>query len=234
MTTSPYNNEIADNLKRIKENVYNAAVNSNRSPQDIKIMAVTKTVDPKRVNMAIDAGIELLGENRVQEFLSKRDEYNLSAARVDFIGHLQTNKVKYIIDKVSMIQSVSSLKLAKEINKCANKNNIVMDILLEVNIGNEGSKSGFLKDEITLTETLEALANLSNVNIKGLMCIPPVFDAEKYLYETYKLFVDIREKKLDNINMDILSMGMSNDYELAVKHGSNLVRLGTALFGTRK
>lgn len=231
MITNRSDKEALDRIRRVKESVAESTILCGRSPEDVTLMAVTKTVDPAIVNLAVEEGITLLGENRVQEYLSKRDSYLLDQASVHFIGHLQTNKVKQIIDKVDMIQSVSSVKLAQEIHKEASKINKTMDVLLEVNIGKEESKSGFEKE--TLAEALDILSGLSGIRIRGLMCIPPRENAEKFFYEMNQLFVDIRGKKLDNISMDFLSMGMSEDYPLAIRYGSNLVRLGSALFGPR-
>ncbi len=194
-------------------------------------MAVTKTVPAELVNVAIQEGIDLLGENRVQEFQSKRESYDLRKAEVHFIGHLQTNKVKYLADTVTMIESVSSYKLAEEIDRIMGKKQKKMPVLLEVNIGNEESKSGF--EPNNLVENLEKLSKLSNISIKGLMCIPPKGESEKFFYNIQKLFVDIKGKKLDNIDMSVLSMGMSADFEQAIQYGSNIVRLGTVLFGHR-
>lgn len=194
-------------------------------------MAVTKTVPAELVNVAIQEGIDLLGENRVQEFQSKRESYDLRKAEVHFIGHLQTNKVKYLADTVTMIESVSSYKLAEEIDRIMGKKQKKMPVLLEVNIGNEESKSGF--EPNNLVENLEKLSKLSNISIKGLMCIPPKGESEKFFYNIQKLFVDIKGKKLDNIDMSVLSMGMSADSEQAIQYGSNIVRLGTVLFGHR-
>ena len=193
-------------------------------------MAVTKTVDPDKVNFAVDEGITLLGENRVQEYLSKKDIYD-SSAEVHFIGHLQTNKVKYIADSVTMIQSVDSFKLASEINRQALKCGRVMDVLIEVNIGEELSKSGIeAADMLTLAEQISELENL---RLRGLMAIPPI-GAEESIYARMKeLYETLRAKDLPNSAADTLSMGMSGDYELAVKHGSTLVRIGSALFGAR-
>lgn len=194
-------------------------------------MAVTKTVPAELVNVAIQEGIDLLGENRVQEFQSKRESYDLRKAEDHFIGHLQTNKVKYLADTVTMIESVSSYKLAEEIDRIMGKKQKKMPVLLEVNIGNEESKSGF--EPNNLVENLEKLSKLSNISIKGLMCIPPKGESEKFFYNIQKLFVDIKGKKLDNIDMSVLSMGMSADFEQAIQYGSNIVRLGTVLFGHR-
>lgn len=221
--------EISENIKQICFEIEQAKAKYRKSDDKVEIMAVTKTVDPQRVNEAIACGISLLGENRVQEYISKKDFYEKSAD-VHFIGNLQTNKVKYIIDSVSMIQSVDSLKLALEIDRQAKKHNRTMDILLEVNIGDEASKGGFSEDE--LDDNILEIAKLENVRICGLMTIPPP-NCEKFLYKMQKLFIDKRAKKYDNVSMDILSMGMSGDYANAVKYGSNIVRLGTAIFGKR-
>lgn len=223
-------NYINDNYKHILYNV-NDAIIKYRNPNDsVKIMAVTKTIQPEAINHAIGLGIDLLGENRVQEYLSKKDFYNKSAT-VDFIGHLQTNKVKYIINDVSLIHSVDSLKLAQEIDRLANRINKVQNILVEVNIGEEESKSG-VKPNLLKPLLLE-LAKLENVSVKGLMTLPPANSGEKFLAKMQELYIDISQEKLDNIDMTILSMGTSGDYVQAIKYGSNLVRIGTALFGAR-
>lgn len=225
---------VIENLNRIKDNISNAAIKSGRSLSDIRIMAVTKTVAPELVNVAIENGIDLLGENRVQEFLDKKDNY-LQSAEVQFIGNLQTNKVKYIIGNVSMIQSVNSIKLAKEINRLAQKNNKVMDILLEINIGNELTKQGI--DTALAFDTLYEIVELPFVCVKGLMAIPPICEEKceslKYFSKLKQLSVDIDSKNIDNVYMKYLSMGMSQDYEAAVEMGSNIVRIGSALFGQR-
>ena len=222
----------------VVENYHNICYNVNqlkskyRSDNDIiQIMAVTKTVEPEIINVAIDNGINLLGENRVQEFLSKKDMYDKNAS-VHFIGHLQTNKVKYIIKDVSMIESVDSVKLANEIDKHARRNNLTMDILIEVNVGNEASKSGVEFNEVT--SLLDEISSLKNIKVKGLMAIPPVNAPESLYEKMQKLFIDLKSKKSENIDMTFLSMGMSNDYPLAIKYGSNIVRIGTGLFGKRK
>lgn len=222
---------VVENYNRICYNINNIKAKYRNASDNIEIMAVTKTVEPEIINTAIACGINLLGENRVQEFMSKKDEYNKNA-KVHFIGALQTNKVKYIINEVSNIQSVDSFKLAQEIDKQALKNNIVMDILLEINIGNEQSKSGINKDD--LEQLVYSLSELNNINVKGLMSIPPI-SADEHLYDSMNsLFNEYKGKNIKNLNMEILSMGMSNDYEIAIKHGSNLVRIGTGLFGARK
>ena len=193
-------------------------------------MAVTKTVAPEKINFAVSQGITLLGENRVQEYLSKKDSYDKNA-EVHMIGHLQNNKVKYIINDVSLIQSVDSFKLAAEINRLAEKNSRSMDVLLEVNIGDEASKSG--TDKGSVIELASQMQELGSVRIRGLMAIPPIGADEKVFAEMNELYMKLKEAKLPNVSADILSMGMSGDYQLAIKHGSTLVRIGTKLFGAR-
>lgn len=234
MTNKKPQNEITsveNNIRRIKENISQAAELAGRDLSDISLMAVTKTVSPELVNVALDNGISLFGENRVQEYLSKIDAYSFNSDKVHFIGHLQSNKVKYIIDKVSMIESVSSIKLLQEIDKSAKKHSLNMDILLEVNIGNEESKSGFLPEQ--LDEAVKIADSMQNVTLKGLMTIPPKNNVDYYFAKMQQLFVDFSDKKLDNNSMGVLSMGMSGDYATAVKYGSNILRLGTAIFGKR-
>lgn len=222
---------IVENIKEVCYNVSVAKEKYRKPDENVRIMAVTKTVAPELVNIAVENGLTLLGENRVQEYLSKKDMYSKNA-EVHFIGRLQTNKIKYIINDVSMIQSVDSLRLAQAINKEALKNNKVSDILIEVNIGGETSKAGIDKNE--LFELAESISQLSNIRIKGLMTIPPPGCGENIFDEMHGIFCDLKSKKIENAEMDILSMGMSGDYEIAVKHGSNLVRIGTKLFGARK
>lgn len=221
---------VVENYNEICYNIQNASVKYSKEQGEVKILAVTKTVAPEIINTAIDCGITLLGENRVQEYLSKRDFYK--PCDVHFIGHLQTNKVKYIINDVSMIQSVDSLKLASEINRQALKNDRIMDILIEVNIGEEISKSGVSKNEVYAL--VDEISNLPAVKIKGLMAIPPINSEDRIYASLYETFNSIKEKNIPNVDMDILSVGMSGDYEKAIKYGSNLVRIGTKLFGARK
>ncbi len=235
MTEKISKQNVLDNLKIIREKIAAAAEKCGRSASDIRLMAVTKTVDPSLVNVAVQNGVTLLGENRVQEFLDKRDSYQ-SGCEIQFIGHLQTNKVKYIIDKVSMIQSVDSLKLANEISKNAVKNNLVMDILVEVNVGEEASKSGISPDNAI--ELVEEISKLEGIRVRGLMSIPPICEEKEqsmhYFSIVKQIFVDIRAKNIDNVYMDYLSMGMSQDYEVAIEMGANIVRIGSALFGQRQ
>lgn len=220
---------VDENLKVIRENVGEAAAKCGRNSDDIRIMAVTKTVAPEIINHAIELGIDLLGENRVQEYLSKAEAY--SPAEVQFIGGLQTNKVKYIIDSVTMIQSVDSLKLGQEINRLAAKHGKVMDVLCEVNIGGEESKGGIAPDE--LRSFVSQLAELENIKIKGLMTIPPPSQSDVFLGRMQELFLSLRDEKINGADMQVLSMGMTHDYAQAIEYGSTLVRIGTGLFGAR-
>ncbi len=221
------------NFKEIKKNIAVAAEKSGRRAEDIILLAATKTVEADRINYAISEGLEYIGENRVQEFLSKKD--CLLPCHRHFIGHLQTNKVKDIVPFVELIHSVDSVRLAKEISKQSVKFNKTTDILLEVNVGNEQSKSGFLIEEVE--NAIIEIAKLPNIYVKGLMAIPPICetaeDNRKYFSIMYKLFIDISTKKIDNSSMDFLSMGMSDDYEVAISEGANIVRVGSALFGKR-
>ncbi len=221
------------NYKEIKENIKKAAEKIGKRPEDITILAATKTVDAELINYAIQNGIEYIGENKVQEFLSKKD--SLLPCHRHFIGHLQTNKVKDIVPFVELIHSVDSIRLAKEISKVSKKLCKVTDILLEVNIGNEETKSGFTAQE--LMENVNEISKLEGICIRGLMAIPPICENEqeniKYFEEMNKLFIDISSKKIDNSNIDILSMGMSSDYYAAVLSGATMVRIGTSLFGKR-
>lgn len=223
-------NFVVENYNEICYNVQNARVKYSKGQEEVKILAVTKTVAPEIINTAIDCGITLLGENRVQEYISKKDFYK--PCEVHFIGHLQTNKVKYIINDVSMIQSVDSFKLASEINRQALKNDRIMDILIEVNIGDELSKSGVSKNEVF--DLVDKISDLTAVRVKGLMAIPPINSEDRIYASLYETFSTLKEKNIPNADMNILSVGMSGDYEKAIKYGSNLVRIGSKLFGARK
>lgn len=227
--------QIHDNLAIIEEAMQKACLSAGRKRSDVTLMAVTKTVEPERINRALAEGITHIGENRVQEYLSKRDTLNLNGVKKHLIGHLQTNKVKQIVGLVDMIQSVDSIHLAQMISSISEKSGIMTDVLLEVNIGGELSKSG--TDIEQLPALLEEAAVLPGIRVRGLMTIPPIFEAEsekrRVFSQMYKLFVDIRGKNIDNIDMSILSMGMSGDYVEAIQEGATLVRIGSALFGKR-
>lgn len=227
---------VEDNYKAIKARVEEAAVKAGRNPDDVRLMAVTKTVESIYINRALDLGADLIGENRVQEYLGKKDELHLDGVEKHLIGHLQTNKVKQIVGEVDMIESVDSLHLAKEISRVSLNKGVTTNILVEVNVGKETSKSGVYIEQ--LEELLCQIAELEAVKIKGLMTIPPICGSEKevsdYFSSMYQSFIDIKDKNIDNVNMEILSMGMSGDFEAAVSNGSNIVRVGSAIFGARK
>ena len=239
---------IEKNLSAIREKINKAVLNRdnkykndyNDTPDKVRLLAVTKTVEINKINFAISKGVNLIGENKVNELLEKYDKINKDGIEIHFIGNLQTNKVKYIIDKVNLIQSVNSIRLAEEINKRAAQKNIRMDILIELNIGDEESKIGIKAGGTT--EFIRALKDFENLKIKGLMTIPPPLattektEIIKYFNEMFEIFIDISSKKTDNINnidASILSMGMSEDYEEAILCGANIVRIGRAIFGER-
>ena len=221
---------IKEALERIKKDI----------PEGVTLLAATKTVSAEKINYAHSLGIGTIGENRVNELLEKYDQLDKDID-VQFIGHLQSNKVKYIIDKVSLIHSLDSETLAKEIDRQAKKHGRIMDVLVEINIGNEESKSGIAPEDAE--GFIKKMSAYENIFVKGLMAIPPVCntpkEAEKYFKKIREIFIDIRQKKADtiiegnNISMDILSMGMSGDYKEAIKCGSTMVRIGSAIFGAR-
>lgn len=225
--------ELTENYNAVKKRLLAALKKAGRPENAVTLLAATKTVDPETINRAIELGITHIGENRVQELLSKNGL--IKPVHNHFIGHLQTNKVKDIIDKVEMIESVHSEKLAAEISKQACKAGITMDILLEVNIGNEESKSGFAPEETE--QAVRKIAEMPGISVKGLMAIPPIDplyeNTRKYFRNMYKLFIDIGAKNIDNSSMSVLSMGMSNDFDIAAEEGATIVRVGTALFGKR-
>ena len=226
---------IEDNLKLIMFQINESREKYGRQNDDVRLMAVTKTIPPKAVNEAIALGVNLIGENKAQELSSKYESYDKNDVEIHFIGHLQRNKVKQVIDKVSVIQSVDSLKLAEEIDTQAQKSGIKMDILAEVNIGGEISKSGVLPHK--LEPLLKEISKMHCICVKGLMAIPPFCDdmkqTEKYFSAMQELFIDIKGKNIDNVSMDVLSMGMSGDYKEAIKYGANIIRIGAAIFGQR-
>ena len=226
---------IKDNIEAVRQRISAAAARVGRTDA-ITLVAVTKNHPVEFMEEAAAAGITDVGENRVQEALQKQKEFPDNGLTWHLIGHLQTNKAKYIVGEVDMIESVDSFKLAREIEKACVKKGCTQKVLIEVNIGGEESKSGISPD--ALETLLGQVAELPHVRICGLMTIPPVCDTQAqagaYFEAMYKSFIDIKAKKLDNVNMDILSMGMSGDYETAVLCGSNLVRVGSAIFGARK
>ncbi len=225
---------IKSNIEYIRELKAKAAEKSGRTGDDVLLVAVTKLHSPEEINEAIDCGITDIGENKVQEIMNKYDA--VKPVRWHLIGHLQTNKVKYIIDKVCMIHSVDSFNLAKEINKRAAQHDLVMDILIQVNSAEEESKFGIGTDEVDAL-IAEIAENCPNIRIRGLMCIAPYAEdtneVRPYFAEVKALFDKYKDKKTDNIDFEYLSMGMTNDFEVAVEEGSNLIRVGTAIFGVR-
>ena len=226
---------IAENVARIKQEMAAAAIAAGRDPKEVLLCAATKMNDSENVRQAIAAGVDCCGENRGQELTQKLSENAYEGAPVHFIGHLQTNKVKQVVGKVSLIHSVDSQRLLEAVNKEAGKQGIVQDILLEINIGDEDSKSGF--DKTSVWEVLEKISDFSNIRVRGLMAIPPICqnptDNHKFFQEMCKLSVDITAKKYDNVSVEILSMGMSDDYADAIACGSTMIRVGTAIFGSR-
>lgn len=227
--------DVEYNYKLINERISEAALKSGRSRADITFLAATKTVDAATINHAISLGLDHIGENRVQELLSKYNDYNLKKCSLQFIGHLQTNKVRQIVDKVDLIQSVDSVKLANEISKQSVKINKTTNVLVEVNIGKEENKSGVMPE--ILEELLCQISQMEGISVKGLMAIPPICDSTqkilKFFNNMHNIFIDISQKKIDNISMNILSMGMSSDYYEAILAGANMVRIGSSLFGAR-
>ena len=226
---------IAENIAAIRAKMDAAAIAAGRDPKDILLCAATKMNDADAVRQAIAGGVDCCGENRVQELVAKSRENAYAGAPVHFIGHLQTNKVKQVVGKVDLIQSVDSLRLLKAIDAEAAKQGIVQNILLEVNIGNEESKSGFVSSDIL--PLLEQISEFPHIFVRGLMAIPPISqnsgDNRKFFQEMLQLSVDITAKKYDNVSVDCLSMGMSDDFEDAIACGSTMIRVGTAIFGAR-
>ena len=226
---------ISENIQNIRREIDEAARLTGRTGADITLVAATKMNESDRVREAVAAGIDACGENRVQELLEKYEDGAYTGAPLHFIGTLQTNKVKYLVGKVSLIQSVNSEKLAAEISKCAIKHGIVQDILVEINIGAEESKSG--ADIENAHSLVQNIAKLPGVRVRGLMTIPPFSEDEEeqksFFIKMKQLFIDIGAKKYDNISMEFLSMGMSGDYRNAILCGANMVRVGTGIFGAR-
>mgnify|MGYP002518088724 CR=1 FL=1 len=225
--------EIKNNLEEVRKKIRKAAEKSGRNEDEITLIAVTKTHSPEMINEAIDLGVTDIGENKVQEIVEKY-EY-VKPVRWHLIGHLQTNKVKYIIDKVYMIHSVDSVHLMEEIDRQAKKHGVIMKILIQINISGEETKFGISPDR--LDEMLECAERLSNVKVCGLMTILPKVDncvsLRLHFVNIRRIYIDISKKKYNNISMQYLSMGMSGDFEEAIEEGSNMVRIGRAIFGER-
>ena len=226
---------IAENIARIRAKMEEAALAAGRDPREIQLCAATKMNGADAVKAAVAAGVDCCGENRVQELTQKLSENAYEGAPVHFIGHLQTNKVKQVVGKVDLIQSVDRLDLLECIEKQAAKLDLVQDILLEVNIGQEDSKSGFTPEQAM--EMAAHMCEYPHCRLQGLMAIPPISvepgGNSKYFAEMRQLLVDITAKKYDNVNMVCLSMGMSDDFADAIAEGSTMIRVGTAIFGAR-
>ena len=226
---------IAENVARVRAQMAQAALRCGRNPEEIKLCAATKMNDAEAVRQAIAAGVDCCGENRVQELTAKLAENAYAGAPVHFIGHLQTNKVRQVVGKVDLIQSVDSAHLLRAVDREAGRQGIRQDILLEINIGNEASKGGFSPEEIL--PLLENFGEFSNVCVKGLMAIPPIsrFPGEnlEFFQKMRQISVDIRDIINDNVKVDCLSMGMSGDFEDAIAAGSTMIRVSTAIFGAR-
>ncbi len=226
---------IAQNIARIRAEIAEAAMAAGRDPREITLCAATKMNGADAVRQAIAAGVDCCGENRVQELTAKLSQNAYDGAPVHFIGHLQTNKVRQVVGKVDLIQSVDSVRLLEAIAREASRQGICQDILLEINIGLEESKTGM--DPRQLPEILEKAAGFDSIRVRGLMTIPPICensaDSRKFFQEICNLAVDITAKKYDNVWVDILSMGMSGDYREAIACGSTMIRIGTAIFGAR-
>ena len=225
---------VAENLIQVQKNIEEACKKVNRDPDEVTLIAVSKTKPVEMLKEAYEAGARVFGENKVQEIVDKYDQMP-SDVKWHMIGHLQRNKVKYIVDKVAMIHSVDSLRLAETIEKEAEKKNVVVPILIEVNVAEEESKFGLKPEEVL--SFIEQIADFSHIQIKGLMTIAPyVENAEEnreIFRELKKLSVDIAAKNINNVTMSVLSMGMTGDYMVAVQEGATMVRVGTGIFGAR-
>lgn len=226
---------IKDNVAAIRSRMEKAAAEAGRDISEVALVAATKTNPAEAVMAAIEAGVDACGENRVQEMVEKLGKNAYSGAPLHFIGHLQRNKVKQVVGSVDLIESVDSLELLELINRRAMELDICQQVLLEVNIGDEASKTGMDIDQ--LYAILDKASDFSNISILGLMAIPPAqenpAESMPYFEKMFNLYVDIRRKKYDNIKMDVLSMGMSSDFEYAIKAGATMVRVGSAIFGPR-
>lgn len=225
---------IKENIENVERKIQVACDRSGRKREDVLLLAVSKTIDVPRIKEAVECGLTSLGENKVQEIMDKYEPMG-EGVKWHLIGHLQTNKVKYIIDKVELIHSVDSLKLAEEISKRAKAKGITANILLEINAAGEESKFGLKPEECE--EAVREISILDNIKIRGLMTVAPnVENPEEnriYFKQMKQLLVDINAKKIDNVNMDVLSMGMTGDYEVAIEEGATIVRVGTGIFGAR-
>ena len=228
--------EIAENIARIREEMARAEAQAGRSPGEVKLLAATKMNDAKRIQAAIAAGVDICGENRVQELQEKLPQGAYTGAPLHFIGHLQRNKAKLVVGRVDLIQSVDSVALLEVLDRLAAQQEVRQDILLEINIGGEAAKSGIAPE--LADEFAAKMGEYPSLCLRGFMTIPPI-SAEKggnlsYFAKMYQLYVDIKGKKYDNTNIDCLSMGMSDDFADAIKEGTTMIRVGTRIFGARQ
>ena len=227
--------ELRNNLESVRDSIARAAARAGRNPEDVLLLPVTKTLGADVVEQAWQLGIRQVGENKVQEILSKKEVMG-EKMQFHMIGHLQRNKVHQVLDKVCLINSVDSVRLAEEINREAEKKGLTARILLELNVAREESKYGILEED--LDALLQNLARFQHIRVEGLMTVAPFVENpeenRKIFRRMREIFIDIRQKKVNNIDMQILSMGMTNDYEIAVEEGATIVRVGTGLFGHRQ
>ncbi|HQB63434.1 MAG TPA: YggS family pyridoxal phosphate-dependent enzyme [Sedimentibacter sp.] len=227
---------IKENIDSIMKKIDTACKKTGRNPKDITLLAVSKTVESDRAKEAVEAGIKNLGENKVQELVKKYEELKNINVKWHMIGHLQKNKVKYIIDKNILIHSVESLSLAEEINKRAKNSNLTADVLIELNIGEEESKFGINEDNVY--DFIRSMEQFENIRVLGLMTVAPFCENPedvRWVFKTMKnIYSKISIMNLRNTEMKYLSMGMTNDFEIAIEEGSNIIRIGTAIFGARK
>ncbi|MFR3483500.1 MAG: YggS family pyridoxal phosphate-dependent enzyme [Clostridia bacterium] len=227
--------ELRNNLESVRDSIARAAARAGRNPEDVLLLPVTKTLGADVVEQAWQLGIRQVGENKVQEILSKKEVMG-EKMQFHMIGHLQRNKVHQVLDKVCLIHSVDSVRLAEEINREAEKKGLTARILLELNVAREESKYGILEED--LDALLQNLARFQHIRVEGLMTVAPFVENpeenRKIFRRMREIFIDIRQKKVNNIDMQILSMGMTNDYEIAVEEGATIVRVGTGLFGHRQ
>lgn len=226
---------IKDNIFNVEENIGSALKRSGRENETIKLIVVTKTIDIDRINEAIMAGASDIGENKVQELEEKYDIIG-NTTNYHMIGHLQTNKVRNVIGKTSLVHSLNRMSLAKELDKRSKDNNIVTDVLIQVNVAEEESKYGFKVGEVL--PFIEEILSFNNIKVRGLMTMAPFTDDELIIRKVFRtlfnLKQDISSRNYDNLTMDYLSMGMTNDYEIAIEEGSNMIRVGSGIFGNRK
>ena len=226
---------LAERIALVNEKIAAAARQAGREPSEVTLVAATKVQTSDTIRQAIAAGVTICGENRVQEFLGKRDALRLDGVGVHLIGHLQTNKVTQIVGLVDCIESIDSLRVARAVSDASLKIGRVTDVLVEVNIGREEAKSGVLEEE--LEPLLEQISSFSGIRVCGLMTVPPILETEREKRQVFsqmrQLFIDMRGKNIDNVNMSVLSMGMSSDYREAILEGATIIRVGSALFGRR-